>query len=157
MEVGVTDLPGSLGGGGRYDNLIGMFLGRDVPACGFSLGLERIIVVMNERGMFPDTVQRGAIDVMVTLWNDQSRADAVALAGELRQAALRVDVYPEADRLGKQFKYAASRRMPIVAILGDDERARGEVAVKDLRSGEQTAVPRAEAARFIASRLANNG
>jgi histidyl-tRNA synthetase len=157
MEVGVADLPGSLGGGGRYDNLIGMFLGRDVPACGFSLGLERIIVVMNERGMFPDTVQRGAIDVMVTLWNDQSRADAVALAGELRQAALRVDVYPEADRLGKQFKYAASRRMPIVAILGDDERARGEVAVKDLRSGEQTAVPRAEAARFIASRLANNG
>ena len=48
--------PGSLGGGGRYDNLVGMFLGRDVPACGFSLGLERIIVVMTERGMFPASV-----------------------------------------------------------------------------------------------------
>ena len=58
--------PGSLGGGGRYDNLVGMFLGRDVPACGFSLGLERIIVVMTEREMFPAKVSRGAVDVMVT-------------------------------------------------------------------------------------------
>ncbi len=53
MEISVNDLPGSLGAGGRYDNLIGMFLGSDVPACGFSLGLERILVVMQERGMFP--------------------------------------------------------------------------------------------------------
>ena len=52
----MPDLAGSLGGGGRYDNLVGMFLGRDVPACGFSLGLERIIVVMTERGMFPAAV-----------------------------------------------------------------------------------------------------
>ncbi len=70
MEIVVPDLAGSLGGGGRYDNLVGMFLGRDVPACGFSLGLERIIVVMTERSMFPETVVRGAVDVMVTLWND---------------------------------------------------------------------------------------
>ena len=54
----MPDLAGSLGGGGRYDNLVGMFLGRDVPACGFSLGLERIIVVMTEREMFPATVAR---------------------------------------------------------------------------------------------------
>ncbi len=53
MEVAVPDLAGSLGGGGRYDGLIGMFLGEDVPACGFSLGLERILVVMTERKMFP--------------------------------------------------------------------------------------------------------
>jgi histidyl-tRNA synthetase len=91
----------------------------------------------------------------VAIWNVESQADAVALAGELRQGELRVDVYPDSDRLGKQFKYAASRHMPFVAIVGDDERARGEVALKDLRSGEQTAVPRAEAARFIASRLSS--
>jgi histidyl-tRNA synthetase len=152
MEIVVPDLAGSLGGGGRYDNLVGMFLGRDVPACGFSLGLERIIVVMNERHMFPAHVVRGTIDVMVTLWNEASRADALTLAGELRAAGLRVDVYPEADKLGKQFKYASSRHVPFVAIVGDDERAQGKVSIKDLRSGDQQTVDRREAARHVATR-----
>ena len=153
MEIAVPDLAGSLGGGGRYDHLIGMFLGKDVPACGFSLGLERIIVVMTERNMFPATVARGAVDVLVTIWNDETRGDALALASELRHAGLRVDVYPEPDKLGKQFKYASSRHVPFVAVLGDDERARGEVAVKDLRTGDQQSVSRAEAPQFIAQRL----
>lgn len=149
MEIAAADLAGSLGGGGRYDNLVGMFLGRDVPACGFSLGLERILVVMSERGMFPAPVGGGAVDVMATLWSDETRADVLALAGELRRAGLRVDVYPEADRLGKQVKYAASRGVPVVTIVGDEERARGEVAVKDLRRGAQQSVPRAGLAAAI--------
>ena len=153
MEVAVPDLAGSLGGGGRYDHLIGMFLGKDVPACGFSLGLERIIVVMTERNMFPPTVVVGAVDVMVTIWNDEARSDALALASELRRVGLRVDVYPDSDKLGKQVKYASSRHVPFVAVLGDDERARGEVAVKDLRTGNQQSVSRAEAPQFIARRL----
>src|SRR6184192_1850803 len=89
IEINVTDLAGSLGGGGRYDNLVGMFLGRDVPACGFSLGLERIIVVMTERNMFPAAVAGSPVDILVTIWTDESRADAVALAAELRQGGLR--------------------------------------------------------------------
>jgi histidyl-tRNA synthetase len=149
MEIGVPDLAGSLGGGGRYDNLIGMFLGRDVPACGFSLGLERIIVVMTERNMFPAAVAGGGVDVLVTIWNADRRSDALNLAGELRADGLRVDVYPEADKLGKQFKYASGRSVPFVAVVGDDERERGEVAIKDLRTGDQTPVPRAEAAKRI--------
>ena len=153
MEIAVPDLAGSLGGGGRYDNLIGMFLGKDVPACGFSLGLERIIVVMSERSMFPATVARGFVDVMVTIWSDETRGEALTLAAELRAAGLRADVYPESDKLGKQFSYASSRDVSFVAILGDDERARGEVAVKDLRSGEQTPIRRAEVAPFIRARL----
>jgi histidyl-tRNA synthetase len=150
MEIAVEGI-GSLGGGGRYDNLVGMFLGRDVPACGFSLGLERIIVLMTERNMFPPAVAGGGVDILVTLWNDESRGESVALAAGLRQQGLRVDLYPEADKLGKQFKYASSRNAPFVAILGDDERARGEVAVKDLRSGEQTAMPRDQVAGFVAA------
>jgi len=152
MEISVPDLAGSLGGGGRYDNLVGMFLGRDVPACGFSLGLERIIVVMTERGMFPAHVAAGNADVMVTVWNDGSRSDALSLAGELRRGGLRVDVYPEPDKLGKQFKYASSRNVAFVTIVGDDERAAGTVSVKDMRSGTQLNMPREEVAPFIRTR-----
>ena len=153
MELAVPHLTGSLGGGGRYDHLIGMFLGKDVPACGFSLGLERVIVVMTEREMFPAAVASGGVDAMVTLWSRETRADALALAGELRRQSLRVDVYPDADKIAKQLKYAASRGVRFVIIQGEDERARGEAAIKDLRSGEQTSVPRAGAAAFIRSRL----
>jgi len=153
MEIAVPDLAGSLGGGGRYDNLVGMFLGKDVPACGFSLGLERILVVMAERNMFPASVANAAVDVMVTIWNHDTRADSLALAAQLREAGLRVDLYPEADKLGKQFKYASARRVPFVVILGDDERGRGEVAIKDLRSGDQTAVKRSEVSTYVKTRL----
>jgi histidyl-tRNA synthetase len=152
MEIVVPDLAGSLGGGGRYDNLVGMFLGRDVPACGFSLGLERIIVVMTERNMFPERVVQSSVDVMVTLWNEESRADALALASDLRGAGLRVDIYPETEKLGKQFKYASSRNIPFVAIAGDDERANGTVSIKDLRTGDQQAIARGEAAQYVATR-----
>ena len=151
MELAVEGI-GSLGGGGRYDKLIGMFLGRDIPACGFSLGLERIIVVMTERKMFPGSVEHGAADVMVTIWNDDSRADALGLAAEFRRAGLRADVYPEADKLGKQFKYASARSIPWVAILGDDERAQGNVSLKDLQSGEQHTVARGKAAQYVRTR-----
>jgi histidyl-tRNA synthetase len=149
IEINVPDLAGSLGGGGRYDNLVGMFLGKDVPACGFSLGLERIIVVMSEREMFPVAITSSPADVMVTIWNEESVGDALALATELRSRGLRVDVYPEADKMGKQFKYASARGISFVAIIGDDEKARGEVAIKDMRSGEQRSVKRAEVADAI--------
>ena len=83
---------------------------------------------------------------MVTVWNEESLTDSIALASELRAAGLRVDLYPEADKVGKQFKYASSRGIPFVAVIGDDERARGEVAIKDMRSGEQRNVKRDAAA-----------
>ena len=149
MEINVPDLAGSLGGGGRYDNLVGMFSGQDVPACGFSLGLERIIVVMTEREMFPETLAATPADVMVTIWNEESINDAIALATELRAAGLRVDLYPEADKLGKQFKYASSRGIPFVTVLGEDERKQGLVALKDMTTGEQKTVARAQVAAAI--------
>jgi histidyl-tRNA synthetase len=152
MEISISGI-GSLGGGGRYDNLVGMFLGNDVPACGFSLGLERIIVVMTERNMFPESLVASPADVMVSVWNESSMTEAVALAHELRGQSLRVDLYPEADKLGKQFKYAAARGISFVAVCGDDERARGEVALKDLRSGEQRNVKRDEVAQTVRAAL----
>ena len=154
MEIAVPDLAGSLGGGGRYDNLVGMFLGRDVPACGFSLGLERIIVVMTERDMFPAKVSTGAVDVMVTFLTNGLRADALKLASELRAGKLRVEVYPEVSpKLEKPLKYASGRNVPVLAILGEDEQARGEVTVRDLQTRKQEAAPRATAADWIAKRV----
>jgi len=153
MEISVKDLPGSLGGGGRYDNLVGIFLGESVPACGFSLGLERIIVVMTEREMFPAALVSSPADVMVSIWNEGSVADSILLAQELRSAGLRVDLYPEADKLGKQFKYASARLIPFVAVIGDDERARDEVAIKDLRSGQQRSLKREAIAQAIRAGL----
>ncbi|HEX5475055.1 MAG TPA: histidine--tRNA ligase [Vicinamibacterales bacterium] len=144
MEVAVADLAGSLGGGGRYDGLIGMFAGEQIPAAGFSLGLERILVVMTERQMFPPHVTTSAPDVVVTRFDEASGEDSLRLAGELRAEGLRVDVYPDPDKLSKQFKYAAARGAGRVAILGPDERARGEVMIKNMESGEQHAVSRRE-------------
>ena len=152
MEVAVPDLAGSLGGGGRYDGLIGMFSGEQIPACGFSLGLERILVVMGERNMFPPDVATAAADVLVTQFEGESVEEALRLAYDLRAAGLRVDVYPEADKLGKQFKYAAARGVRFVTVAGGDERARGEVTLKDMTNGEQSAVPRAEVATVVAGR-----
>jgi histidyl-tRNA synthetase len=153
MEINVADLQGSLGGGGRYDNLVGMFLGESLPACGFSLGLERIIVVMTERQMFPAALVSSPADVLMSIWDEASRAESVALAHELRDKGLRVDLYPEADKIGKQFKYASARGIPFVALIGDDERTRGEVAIKDLRSGDQRSVPRDQVAKLIRDEL----
>ncbi len=154
FEVAVKDLAGSLGGGGRYDNLIGMFSGEKVPACGFSLGLERILVVMGERGMFPAEMASAGVQVMATIWSADGIPDTLALAEDLRAVGLRVEVYPEADKLGKQIKYASTRGAQFVTIEGDDERARGEVTVKNLASGDQQSVRRADLASWIGARVA---
>jgi len=152
FEIAVPDLAGSLGGGGRYDNLVGMFLGQGVPACGFSLGLERILVVMTERGMFPDDVTASAADVLVTLWNAETVGESLTLARQLRAAGLRVEVYPDADKIGKQLKYASSRHARYAVIAGDDERAKGSVMVKDLESGQQSEVPHGQLAEWFGAR-----
>jgi histidyl-tRNA synthetase len=153
MEINVPDLAGSLGGGGRYDNLVGMFSGQDVPACGFSLGLERIIVVMTEREMFPPEVITAPADLMVTIWNEEAIVDSIALAMELRGAGLRVDLYPEADKIGKQFKYASARGITFVAVVGEEERARREVALKNLTTGEQQTLPSNQIAGIVRQAL----
>jgi histidyl-tRNA synthetase len=160
MEIAVPDLAGSLGGGGRYDNLVGMFRGETVPACGFSLGLERILVVMGERGMFPPDLEGAAADVMVLQWSEATQADALALAGELRAAGSdgsagpRVVLYPEVDKPGKQFKYAEGIGVRIAALVGEDEAKAGTVNLKDLKNRAQVSVPRADAPAEIRRLLA---
>jgi len=152
MEIAVEGI-GSLGGGGRYDGLIGMFCGEQIPACGFSLGLERILVVMTERAMFPADVQAAGPDVLVTIFDDDLTAESLRLATELRGAALRVEVYPEplkgGKNLGKAFKYADTRQARFVTVLGRDEFERGDVKIKNMKTGEQNSVPRTSVAQTL--------
>ncbi|HEY0048909.1 MAG TPA: histidine--tRNA ligase [Pyrinomonadaceae bacterium] len=151
MEIVLTggDFAGSIGGGGRYDELIGMFGKEQIPACGFSLGLERIIVVMTERNMFPEDLQNAPADVLVTIWNDDSVGESLKLANDLRSKGLRVLVYPEADKLGKQFKYASQINAPFVCVLGETELAENKVTLKNMQSGAQETLLREDIAKKI--------
>jgi histidyl-tRNA synthetase len=153
MEIAVAGI-GSLGGGGRYDNLVGMFLGRDVPACGFSLGLERIIVVMTERNMFPASVAVGTVDVVVTCMDDESRSEALRFASELRARGLRVDMFPEASRkFDKPLKYASARGARVMGIVGENERTRGEISIRNLETREQQTIACGRAADAVSELL----
>ena len=155
FEIRVADLAGSLGGGGRYDNLIGMFSGENIPASGISLGLERILVVMGERNMFPASVVAAPADVMVVQWFANRTALYLEFATELRRAGLRVELYPESPsddgkKVGdKQFKYASARGIPYVAVIGADELANGTVTVKNMNTGEQKTVPRTDVRTIV--------
>ncbi|CAN5554556.1 histidine--tRNA ligase [soil metagenome] len=140
---------GSIGGGGRYDGLIGMFGKEQIPACGFSLGLERILFVMDERNMFPADLQNSSADVLVTIWNKETIAESVQLANDLRSQGLRVLLYPEADKLGKQFKYADSINVPFVCILGETELTTNKVTLKNMETGEQETIERGQASEKI--------
>ena len=157
FEIRVADLAGSLGGGGRYDDLIGMFSGEKIPATGISLGLERILVVMGERNMFPASVVATPADVMVVQWFANRTDLYLAFATELRKAGLRVELYPESPvedgkKVGdRQFKYAATRGIPFVAVIGGDELANGSVAIKNMKTGEQKSVARADVSKWLNS------
>lgn len=140
FEIRSDDFSGSLGGGGRYDGLVGMFSKQSVPACGFSLGVERILVLMEDRGV--SQVQQSGADVMVTLWDEDFTPQSMALAHELRTAGLKVDVYPAHDKYKKQFKYANERHIPKVVIFAPKEQEAGQIGIKDMVSGEQVTVAR---------------
>ncbi|NNE98464.1 MAG: histidine--tRNA ligase [Pyrinomonadaceae bacterium] len=137
MVLTKGDFAGSIAGGGRYDGLIGMFGKEEIPAVGLSLGLERILMIMEERDMFPDDLTTNAADVLVTIWNEETASDSLKLAGELRQNGLRVTIYPQPDKLGKQFKYADQIDVPFVCVLGESEIAENTVTLKNMKTGDQ--------------------
>ncbi|MBI3089311.1 MAG: histidine--tRNA ligase [Candidatus Tectomicrobia bacterium] len=133
---------GSITGGGRYDNLVGIFSGRQVPATGSTIGLERIVDVMEELGLAAGRVPTTTTQVLVTIFGEELIGESLRLVGELRRAGIRSELYVGAEKLAKQLRFASKRGIPYVAILGPEEVTRGEVQVKDLRSGEQRSLPR---------------
>jgi histidyl-tRNA synthetase len=135
FEIISEDFSGSLGGGGRYDNLVGMFSGKQVPAVGFSLGLERILMLMEAFDMFP--ALQMAAQVMICTLPETPLAPVVGLAHRLRQAGITVEIYPEPARLGRQLQTADSLHIPHALIVGPTEIAQQSFGLKNLDSGEQ--------------------
>ena len=135
FEVVSDDFSGSLGGGGRYDNLVGMFSDKQVPAVGFSVGLERILILMEERAMFP--VPEPAARVMACILPDTPLPSALKLVSSLRTVGIAVDVYPEQTKLKRQLAAAAARDIPYALLLGPDEVTRRAYTLRNLASGEQ--------------------
>lgn len=144
---------GSLTGGGRYDELIGLFTNRSLPATGTTVGIERIIDVMEELQMFPREVGRTVTEVLVTVFDNERREDSLHIANELREAGINTEVWYDTESLGKQLKYAAGKGIPYAVIVGPDEVAAGAATLRDLTSGEQSKVDRAQLARQLNLKL----
>lgn len=153
FEIAVDGLAGSMGGGGRYDELVGMFRGQPIPAVGFSLGLERLLVVLDERGMLPEL--RPGAALLVAPMDDVATGPALRLATQLRAAGISCEVHPEVQKPARIFKYAESAGLRHVALLGTREIDEGIVALKDLVTGEQVALARDDAPNELRSRLAS--
>ena len=140
-------------GGGHYDNLISAVGGESLPATGFAMGDVMISVLLKEFGLIPE-LQQVPADVFVTVFDESSLADSFALSAGLRTAGLKVVVYPEAVKLQKQLKFADRMAIRFVIIAGPDERAAGQVTIKDLHTRTQETVDRAAAAEAIKKMLA---
>jgi histidyl-tRNA synthetase len=146
-EVEADGYPGSVAAGGRYDHLVVTLGGPDVPACGCSIGIERILAVQGSQ----DTEPRG-LDVAVTVLGGEE--NLMRLAAGLREQGLRVGTYLGASgKLAKQLKWANDQNARIAVLHGSEEQAAGEVTLRDMRSGDQTRVPLDEAVARVCDLL----
>ena len=140
FEVKALDVQmGSITGGGRYDNLTGIFGMPDVSGVGISFGADRIYDVLTELDLFPAEALEQTQLLFATFGQDELRY-ALTWARELRKAGVRVEVFPEPTKMKKQMGYADSNKIPFVAIVGGDEMAQQKVMLKNMTSGEQTLV-----------------
>jgi histidyl-tRNA synthetase len=127
---------GSIGGGGRYDDLTGMFGLKGVSGVGISFGLERIYDILEEQNGFPEN-KKSAIQVLFLSMSDTALSFSFETVSLLRTYGIACDLYPEAAKFQKQMKYANALNVPFVAIVGDEELAEGVVTWKDMTTGEQ--------------------
>ena len=143
------DLRRSILGGGRYDNLLSDVGGDKIPAVGFAMGDVVITLALDELGLIPEDIAAPAAKVMVTVFDDTTMLDSLALASQLRSDGFNVNCYPRSDKLAKQLKYADRIGVKIAVLLGPDEIEQGNLTLKNLASGEQKTIGRVSAAEQI--------
>ncbi|WP_298476615.1 histidine--tRNA ligase [uncultured Maribacter sp.] len=138
FEVGAPEgvKMGSIGGGGRYDDLTGVFGLKDVSGVGISFGLDRIYLVLEELNLFPEAIDK-SLDVLALNFGDKEALVALKLITELRNSGVKADVYPSKVKMQKQFKYANNRKVPYVILLGDTELENKSFVVKNMKAGTQ--------------------
>ncbi|WP_295906785.1 histidine--tRNA ligase [uncultured Alistipes sp.] len=150
FEVKALDYAiGSISGGGRYDDLTGIFGMPNLSGVGISFGADRIYDVMTGLGLFPEEVNFST-RVFLTNLGEEEQTAALGLLRQLRQAGIAAEIYPEPGKMKKQMEYANRRSIPYVVIIGSQELEAGVVTLKEMRSGEQRQVPMAEVAGVLA-------
>jgi histidyl-tRNA synthetase len=153
-EEGEEVIFGSVAGGGRYDDLVARFTGQQVPATGISIGVSRLMSALASRGLMAAS---GSPLIVVTVFDKAEAAASFAIVQELRAAGLRAEAYVGNGKMGDQFKYADKRGAAIAVIEGGDERARGEVTLKDLALGAELAKSVESRAAWVGARQAQVG
>lgn len=157
FEVGVDELDmGSIGGGGRYDDLTGIFGMEGVSGVGISFGAERIYEVMEELELFPEESTERP-DLLFAHFGEGSMLRNMELADELREDGFRVDVYPDEIKLKKQMRYADQCGARFVAMIGEDELEKRTVALRDMESGDQSEIPQSELKTHLLQNLQKDG
>ncbi len=140
FEVKALDVQmGSITGGGRYDNLTGIFGMPGVSGVGISFGADRIYDVLSDLNLYPEDLQASP-EILFACFGDDELRFAMKVAAQLREQGRRVEVYPEAVKMKKQMAYADARHIPYVAIIGSNEMAEGKLMLKNMVSGEQKLV-----------------
>jgi len=137
FEVKARDVQmGSICGGGRYDDLTGIFGLKGVSGVGISFGADRIYDVMSELNVFPAEAKQST-KVLFANFGEREEKHCLLLLRRLRDAGINAEIYPESAKMKKQFKYADDKHIPYVAVVGEEEMQSGKVALKHMESGEQ--------------------
>ncbi|MDR0939880.1 MAG: histidine--tRNA ligase [Mediterranea sp.] len=140
FEVKALDVQiGSITGGGRYDNLTGVFGMAGVSGVGISFGADRIFDVLNQLDLYPKEAVNGTRLLFVN-FGSREAAFAMTLLAKVRAAGIRAEIYPDAAKMKKQMGYANAKNIPFVAIIGENEMNEGKATLKDMESGEQRLV-----------------
>ncbi|OWK74295.1 histidine--tRNA ligase [Flavobacteriaceae bacterium JJC] len=130
---------GSIGGGGRYDNLTEVFGVKNIPGIGISFGLDRIFLVMEELGLFPESNEI-SVKYLFANYGEKEALEAFKIIAKLRAEGISAELYPESSKLKKQFTYAEKKGIPNLVFFGEQEIAEGNITVKNLADGEQKTV-----------------
>ena len=150
LEVKALDVAiGSITGGGRYDNLTGVFGLDGVSGVGISFGADRIYDVMNQLNLYPEESIH-TTQVMFVNFGEKEAMHSLGIIGSLRAAGISAELFPSSDKMKKQMAYANSHKIPYVAIIGEQEMQDGTIAVKDMNSGEQKQMTAEELQELLA-------